>query len=72
MILGIRRQKPLDYSQKPSNSKAQSVFSLTTRYSKQFFFFQGRKMFKVGKGKRSKRQKNIHITNRNLLLNFQF
>ena len=42
----------MDYSEKPSNSKAQSAFPLATIF------------FEAGKGKGSRRQKNIHITNR--------
>ena len=48
----------MDYSEKPSNSKAQSAFPLATIYSKKMIFFE------TGKGKGSRRQKNIHITNR--------
>ena len=48
----------MDYSEKPSNSKAQSAFPLATMYSKKTIFFE------AGKGKGSRRQKNIHITNR--------
>ena len=51
-------KKYLEYSEKPSNSKAQSVIPLLTRRSKKNIFF------KAGKGKGSRRQKNIHITNR--------
>ena len=41
----------------PSNSKAQSAFPLATIYFKKTIFFE------AGKGKGSRRQKNIHITN---------
>ena len=48
----------MNYSEKPSNSKVQSVFPLATIYSKKTIFFE------AGKRKGSRRQKNIHITNR--------
>ena len=56
---GIWRLKAIEsHSEKPSTSKVQSVFPLATVYSKKTIFFE------AGKGKGSRRQKNIHIANR--------
>ena len=56
MKLGIWRLKAIGFCAKPSNREAQTAFPRATIYSEITIFFEA--------GKGSRRQKNIHITNR--------